>query len=258
VADLNEQLAPWSILRSRIDTFRRIPDLLSGHPSEADAVLQLLATVVGPETDGQLECGLLWKAGSDDLATAIFVGNRWAITALHCVLDGAGCDYHVTLPANVTTDLHPKNSFHVMETFAAPGGIDAALLNLGTGLAPVVERPTIASAQEMQQANSVRICGFGSSNCQNSAGAGRKRISGNLTLATDPTDSANFFLANNGSETPVTCPSDSGGAVYLSAGGKIAGLVSQTITTPGQNTVTRCVGIAPLLPWIFSTTGLTF
>lgn len=243
-------------LRARRAAIQRVPDLLPAHPEESDAVKFLLTAVDGGETSGEEECGMLWKAGRDDLATAIFIGGTWAITAFHAVIDGPGADYHVTVPAEVPSDLQPATSFHVMETFQAPNGADLALLHLANGLGPAVNPPVIATAAEVQTATTVQICGFGSNDCNNPAGRGKRRISRPLALRPDP--DPNQVRADNGAVNPVTCRSDSGGGAYIALAGqlKLAGIVSETVTQPGVSAFTLCVRIAPFLPWIKQMTNL--
>jgi len=250
--------ASWALRSGRLQ-IERVPGLLPDDPNAANAIHTLLRAVDEDETSGQPECGMLWMAAQPNLASCTFLGGRFALTSLHCVVAG-GADVHVTLPADVISEIRPENSFHVLQPVPAPGGQDCALLPLDVGGAPAVDQPSITSAQEVQQAATVQICGFGSNNCDNPAGAGFKRLSRALPIIRDTTDPANCFMGDNGGPNPVACHSDSGGGAYISVGGtlKLAGIIVSTVTFPNGKSTTRIVRLAPLIPWLTQVTRLQF
>lgn len=224
----------------------------------------ILATVEGDDTSGFPEVGILWKCGQVFLATTVFLGGRWMLTVKHAVADGTAGDYHVTIPAVTVGDMRPSNSFRVVEVIPAPNDADLALLRLASGtLAPGGDPTVFATEEEFQQAGQVRFCGFGSQDCSNPSLIGVKRISIPLKVVADPAakqlqvNSATEFAADNAANHPITCPSDSGGAAFVTVDGvaKLAGAIIGTILDPQNNTYTKAIHLSVFLPWLRQETG---
>ena len=208
---------------------------------------------------------MLWKSGEAFLASAVFLGGRWALTANHAVLDGVNADFHVTLPIEFISDMRPSNSFRVANILSAPGGADLALISFAPGpSAPAAKAAVVASDLEIQQAGTVQMCGFGSDDCSNPTVAGTKRISSGLVLVQDPAakhiqvDTGKEFAADDAGSAPATCPSDSGGGAFVSVSGqlKLAGIIRGTVRDPQNGAYTLCTRLSPLMAWIRQTTGL--
>jgi Trypsin len=251
-------------VRTHIGDLRRLPELLKAHPAESHAVQRLLATVEGQDTSEFPECGILWKCGQAFLASAIFIGGRWALTVGHNT-NRAG-EFHVTFPAAVVGDLRPANSFRVAEVIRHLTA-DLSLLHIASdGLSPDVTPAVFATAAEFTAAGHVKVCGFGSGDCTNPGVVGTKRISDLLEVVTSkivaalPVDPATEFAADNAVQRAVTCDSDSGGPAFVFVRGvpKTAGAIIGTITDPASGKVfTKCLRLLAFLPWIREKTGLT-
>jgi hypothetical protein len=252
-------------VRAHLSDLRRLPDLLKQHPAESHAVQQLLATVEGQDTSEFPECGILWKCGQAFLATAVFLGGRWALTVRHNTGSGAG-EFHVTFPAAVVGNIRPANSFRVAEVIPHPTA-DLSLLHIASdSLSPDVAPAVFATEAEFAAAGHVKVCGFGSGDCDNPGAVGTKRISDSLEVVANsvvaglPVDSATEFAADNAVGHAVTCGSDSGGPAFVFVDGvpKTAGAIIGTITDPVSGKVfTKCLRLLTFLPWIREKTGLT-
>jgi hypothetical protein len=211
------------------------------------------------------ECAPVWQPGTKDLFSAVFLGGGWLLSALHPVQKNG--DYHVALPVGSVTDLLPVNIFRVVDVHFRPGAndVDLCLLELNGAPAPTpfVTPPTLAGAADIGVGSKVKLCGFGSDDCNQAQGAGVKRTSLELPVVDPvalhlPVDPAIGFAADDLGPTPVTCPSDSGGGAYASAGGvlKLAGIIRATVHNAGGKPYTQCIRILPALDWIRNTTHL--
>lgn len=225
----------------------------------------LVALVDGVATPDIRECGMLWKSGQIFRASAVFLGGRWAIAAQHSTTSGTAADYHVSLPIEFLSDLRPENSFRVEEIVPVPNE-DLALLRLAPdpSAAPKPAPPLRATVEEFEQADSVKLCGFGSNDCDQTTGAGTKRISLPKPIVADPLAKnlaiapLTQFAVDAGGTTPLTCLSDSGGGVYIIVGGtlKLTGIIDATVRDAQNNAYTRCIRLQPFLEFIRQTTHL--
>jgi secreted trypsin-like serine protease len=173
----------------------------------------------------------LWKAGQANLASATFLGGRWAVTAAHAA---RGTGFLVTLPVLSLADIRPPNTFHVAGVIPAPGGADLALLRLSEGNLPGIVPATLASPCEAKQAESFLLCGFGSPDPLNPALTGTKRL-------------AQLADASAG---------DSGGGVYIAGTRKLVALMSGFTRQRGRKPVPLTIPLAPLRNWLRETTNL--
>lgn len=263
MSEPNSIVMAAEFLRSARDTIVGIPSLLEEqYPVEAATITKLLATVDGTRTDGIPQCAFLWRSGEAFLASAVFLGGRWLITAEHAVRDPG--DYNVTLPVKYTSDFRSKNSFRVAKIVREPSGADLALLSVSSiAQSPKVPRPDLATEQEVRQSSTAQVCGVGSDDCQNLSCAGVKRISAQLNIVPDSTvtslgaDPATDLILDNGGPRRVLCLSDSGGAALIAMGGhqKVAGIIRETL--PGYR-FSQCTRLGPFMTWIRQTTALPF
>lgn len=245
--------------------FRLVPvaDIVSVVPVFGSFV----APVGGGETRQAPDCGIFWRSGIDLLASVVVLRGRWALTVQHVVGDTNGEGCHVTAPIAQWNEIRPANTFDVagvLKTLVpALQAADLRLLRLegDPSQAPMVQSPVFASEEEAAAATSVLVFGFGSDDCANSTRRGVKRFANlpmapmpvTLELAVNPV----FEFAVGGSSFPLTCPSDSGGGVYVDVGGalKLVGLIRGTKTASDGLVYSICVRVTPFIDWLNQVTG---
>lgn len=226
-----------------------------------------VTAIAGPLALGVLlECAAVWQAGVDNLASAIFLGGRWLITAQHAVQEGKAGNYLVTLPIDSLRDMRPPNTFRVTDVIPSETpGQDLALLQVSDSTnAPAAPNASLVRAEDFPPDSSVQLCGFGSDDCLNDIRAGDKRLSLVLHVPITPVglippvDTALGFAVDDGGATPVTCDHDSGGGAYVTVGGvlRLAGIIRETVVDATGKPFTHCMRILPALDWIRQTTHL--
>jgi hypothetical protein len=233
---------------------------MAEHAAEAEVFRQLIGFVLGNPTDKVPECGFLFAPNSVSNASAMFLGDRWALTAGHAVV--LDLPYQLSVPVARITEVTNANSFDA-QPIPEPS-VDLALLEL-SGF-PQLCGIRVATDQELHQAGSVQLCGFGSNDCEDLSMAGVRRLSKPFPLLEDPralgVDIApTEFAVRNTSANPLVCDSDSGGgALIIASDGslKLAGIIIDGLSSPttGAPIGVRCIRLPAFLDWIRRVTGL--
>lgn len=251
-------------------SLRRIPDLLAHGSDEAQAMSQLNILLFGSPTSELPQCSvLLQPCSATGCATAMFLGGKWALTALHA-LESKGCPYVVSLPITAVADIRKTNMFEVNPIPAPnPTGIEAdqpdlALLELD-GM-PEVGALKLANEDDLRQAGAVQLCGFGSDNCDIPTNAGVKRLSDACPILENPAasginiDPATQFIVQNPGSAPLVCKSDSGGGAVIPLGSgafKLAGIIIDEVVSSitGAPIGVKCVRLSAFSTWIQNVIG---